>query len=123
MRAREKEKEVVCMLQENLASALNKILQERNMSRVELCNILNMPSSTVYPILQGQGNPQISTVEKIARRLHVRAIDLVTDFHSEEAQEEALSAMLKMTVDLPEEQQHSVAVILKKFLELFSEEP
>lgn len=106
-----------------MASALNKILEERNISRMELCNILKMPSTTVYPILQGQGNPQINTVEKIAQQLQVRAIDLFTDFHPEEVQEEALSAMLKMSVDLPEGQRKNVAVILEKFLELFTEEP
>ena len=93
------------------------------MSREELCNILKMPSSTVYPILQGQGNPQINTVEKIAQRLQVRAIDLFTDFHPEEVQVEALSAMLKMSVDLPEGQRQNAAVILKKFLKVFTEEP
>lgn len=109
------------MLQENLASALNKILKERGISRVELCEILGMPSSTIYPILQGKGNPQLNTVEKIAQRLRVGVIDLLTGFQPE-VQQEVLSSILEKTLHLPEQQRQDAAFNLKNLLDLFAEE-
>lgn len=89
------------MLRESLASALRKTQESRGMTEQELAALLQLPCATVRAALQGRADLPIGTVEQIAGRLSLNPADLVSNFHGEQAQTEALAYLLQSFVDLP----------------------
>lgn len=110
------------MLEKLLASSLERYRVERGLTKTDFCKVLNLPPSTVYPILLGYGNPNLSTVEYIAGRLGIPPIDLFTNFDPEQAQLNSIFVSLRHVPDkaaISDEWLWSITELMKEMFSLF----
>lgn len=56
---------------------IKKILLKKNMSEVELANMVNASKQYINALANGKGNPTISKLQKIADALEVDVIELL----------------------------------------------
>ena len=65
-------------LQENLSNAMNTLRKQCNLSVAALSKNVGIAKSSMQDILDGTGNPQIETLEKIASHLSVNSLTLLS---------------------------------------------
>lgn len=104
------------MLKESLAITLCKILEDRGLTEDAFAKLLKLPRATMRAALQGRADLPISTVEKIAKQLDFNPVDLISDFHSEEMQAEALAYLLESYVDQPLAYRMRMAKMIQEIL-------
>ncbi len=109
------------MLKENLTSALLKIQSNRNLTEEAYAELLKMPRATVRAMLEGRANLSVDAIGEIAKRLKIDPLDLLTDFHAEEAQIESLASMLQYSTDLPLENRLIIARAIREILSLMAD--
>ena len=108
-------------LNKNLATVLNIIKSERQKSMTEFSEELEISRSALQEYFSGVGNPNLTTIEHIAKKLSVSPYFLLLgDFN-----EEQLSAFMKMIdvllllSDLPSEKKKRFAELLFEIISLW----
>ena len=69
---------------ENLANILKLFKKEHNLSLLEMASELEIAGSTLQDYLNGQGNPNIKTIEHIAAKMNMSPHLLVNNTLSDE---------------------------------------
>lgn len=111
------------MLEKRLAFSLEQYRKKNGLTKTDFCKLLNLPPSTVYPILLGYGNPNLSTVEYIAGRLEVSPIELFTNFNPDQAQLESIFTSLRCIpsiATLSDEWLWNMAELMQEMFALFA---
>jgi transcriptional regulator with XRE-family HTH domain len=74
--SRNKPKELLTVVGKNL----QKIAKEHDLSSRDIGSRANMPQATVYKLLEGQHNPNLSTIESICNALLIHPAVLMMPF-------------------------------------------
>lgn len=67
------------MLRKNLEVRMQTLQEKENLSLSAMSRKTGIAKTSLRAILQGAGNPRLSTVEKIARFLRVSSVSLISD--------------------------------------------
>lgn len=105
------------MLKDSLASGLKGVQISRGLSELGLSKLLQLPRTTVHALLEGNANPTLQTIERIARQLELDPIVLMTDLKLDDAQVRSFFFLVKSFVDLPDQKQWEAARLIREFLE------
>ncbi len=104
------------MLKESLASALRKIQDGRGLTEEAFAELLQLPRATVRALLEGRANLPVDTIGRMAQQLQINPLDLLTDFHAEQAQIESLASSLQYLTDLSLDNRLILARIIRDIL-------
>lgn len=105
------------MLKDSLASALRSVQKSRGLSERGLSELLQVPRMTVHALLEGNANPTLQTIERIAQQLQLDPIVLITDLKLDDALVRSFFFLIKSFVDLPAQKQWEAARLIREFVE------
>ncbi len=108
------------ILQQNLSTAMNALRQQRQQSVSSLSKDLGIAKSSLQEILDGNGNPQIETVERIASQLSISPVTLLSCAGQGEQVQRGLFLLqnIQAISRLPQAQQHELAAVFYQMVTL-----
>ena len=108
------------ILQQNLSAAINAVQAQRQQSVSALSKELRITKSSLQDILEGTGNPQIGTVERMANQLHVDPLTLLFCTHQTDPAQRGLLLLqhIREISSLPQTQQNQLAELFCQIIAL-----
>lgn len=110
-------------LNEGLAAAIRAIMKQRHISLTEFAEELDISRGALHLYAKGEGNPSISTLNHIARRLGVSPAVLANGLKELDHQEIALLLLdtIQGVAELPEEKRRQMAEHFLEMIKLWNE--
>ncbi len=106
-------------LRRNLSEALNTIRQEQNLTLSDLAEKLDVARSCLQQMLHGHGNPSLNTVERMAERLEVDPVALLSTAPQSNQAELFLHMTMMRTLQLPAERRQALETLVLEFIQLW----
>jgi len=108
----------------NLAAMMRAFMTERNKSAAEFSEELEISRSTLQDYLRGEGNPSMSMLEHLGRKLEVEPLLLVTGvFRANQLQTvRMMFQMVKAVSDLSENKRKQFAQLFMQMVDLWDGE-
>lgn len=111
-------------IQQNVAHMMRAFKAERHKSTAEFSEELEISRSTLQEYLNGTGNPSVSMLDHIARKLEVDPMVLVSGAFSQKRVDVVLLMFrtTKVVAELPEEKRRIFARLFLRIVSLWEEE-
>lgn len=110
-------------LHESIAEAIRRIMKERNKSLTEFAQELDISKNALYSYLRGDGNPSISTLEGIAKKLEIEPAALLLGVLDRGDRQKIAMAILETFQNvalLPEERRMRFAELFLEMMKLWA---
>lgn len=109
-------------IQKNLANALRRYKEARQLSFRDFADELGLPLSSIENYLNGTGNPRADTLELISQKANIPLIEIVSGPLPGQEQAETIVRAAKTLSDLSPERRERAVALFRALADVFAEE-